>query len=106
VLLSFVVKILPYSDCELFYFAGLATTFEEAWSALGNALEAAAQVLRGSPLIESSRNPSFINGDVTDITSDDEYREALKKDKVRNDWTWADSWMPVLVRLHNRVRRS
>jgi hypothetical protein len=62
--------------------AGLATTFEEAWSTLGDALKAAAQVLRGSPLIELWRNPSATNGDVTDIKSDNEYREALKKDKI------------------------
>lgn len=81
VLLSGVVILLPYN--ELFYYVGLATTFEEAWSTLGDALKAAAQVLRGSPLIELWRNPSATNGDVTDIKSDNEYREALKKDKVR-----------------------
>jgi hypothetical protein len=67
------------------HFAGLATTFEEAWSTLRDALQAAAQVLRGSPLSQSSLSLSFVDGEVNEINNIDEFHEAFgSKDKVND----------------------
>jgi hypothetical protein len=88
-------------------FAGLATTFEEGWATLGDAFEIAEQVLRGSPLVESLRNPSLTNGGVTDINSYFEYRKALEKDKVRIGYeqSLSTEQMIVLVPLNSRAKR-
>jgi thiol-disulfide isomerase/thioredoxin len=62
--------------------AGLVTTFEEAWSTLGDAFRAAAQVLKGSSLTQSFLSQSLINGGVEVIYTVDKFQEAIKKDKA------------------------
>jgi hypothetical protein len=67
------------------HFAGLDTKFEEAWSTLRDALQAAAQVLRGSRFSQSSLSLSFIDGEVNEINNIDEFHEAFgSKDKVND----------------------